>query len=670
MARILIAEDSPDIRALIQMLLEAEGHEVRAVTDGRAAVDLVRTAKPDLVLMDLSLPLLSGWEATREIRADPDCNAIPILAVTAHAMHGDRERALAAGCDGFIPKPINEETFAPRVLSFLDVRRDRVGAAPGGAARARSAPGRVLVVDDQPEVAELIRTDLAADGHDVAVSTTLAAAAARIENDEPYDLAVIDVMLGAESGYDLAEWISATSSEYVPILLVTAGTIDRERGFTAGGDDFIGKPIETHELRARARSLIRVGRAIRDQRRVGRERSEAYRKLEELDRLKSDFLSTVSHELRTPLNTIILLAHQLEKDPEAANGSPERRARNVRILRGAAESLRQMIDNILDLAKLEAGQQDLHPQSVVITELLQECMGLLEPHAREKGLALELEMDPALPASASLDREKVSRVLVNLLSNAVKYTSSGRVVLAARPFQGSLTFEVRDTGVGIPQNLIAKAFEPFQQIRTRSGETPRGTGLGLSISKQLVELMGGDLILESREGDGTTVKFTLPELPVAGAASGAADAQPASSSAFPLVDGRQPRVLVVEDDEASRYGMRALLESEGYDVRASGSLKEAEEALAESAPDVVLLDVTLPDGDGAVWMQQRTSRNEPTPAVVALTGVTADEDTRRIRESGVQKILTKPVNVTQLLLVLKEMLETKAAPAGRIRPTR
>jgi len=661
MARILIAEDSPDIRALIQMLLEGDGHEVRSVTDGRAAVDLVRTAKPDLVLMDLSLPLLSGWEAAREIRSDPDCNGIPILAVTAHAMHGDRERALAAGCDGFIPKPINEETFAARVLSFLDVRRDRVGAAPGGAARARSAPGRVLVVDDQPEVAELIRADLAADGHDVSVATTLEAAGARIKNDPPYDLAVIDVMLGTESGYDLAERISAASPEYVPILLVTAGTIDRERGFSAGADDFIGKPIETHELRARARSLIRVGRAIRDQGRVGRERSEAYRKLEELDRLKSDFLSTVSHELRTPLNTIILLAHQLEKDPEAPNGGAARRARDVRILRGAAESLRQMIDNILDLAKLEAGQQDLHPQTVVVAELLQECIGLLEPQAREKGLELVLDIDPALPSAANLDREKVSRVLVNLLSNAVKYTGSGRVVLGARPFQGSLTFEVRDTGAGIPQELIAKAFEPFRQIRTRSGETPRGTGLGLSISKQLVELMGGDLILESREGDGTTVKFTLPELPAAGAPP-APDSPAPSSSSLPLVDGRRPRVLVVEDDEASRYGMRALLESEGYVVRTAGSLKEAEEALEEGAPDVGLLDVTLPDGDGAVWMQQRSGRHAPTPAVVALTGVTADEDTRRIRESGVQKILTKPVNVTQLLLVLKEMLESKTAP--------
>src|SRR4029077_17266123 len=135
---------------------------------------------------------------------------------------------------------------------------------------------------------------------------------------------------------------------YVPVLLITAGTIDRERGFAAGADDFIGKPVESVELRARRGSVIPVGRAIREQRRVGRERTEAYRKLEELDRLKSDFLSTVSHELRTPLNTIILLAHQLEKDPDAANGS-QRRSRDVQILRGAAESLRQMIDNILDL---------------------------------------------------------------------------------------------------------------------------------------------------------------------------------------------------------------------------------------------------------------------------------------------------------------------------------
>jgi DNA-binding response OmpR family regulator/anti-sigma regulatory factor (Ser/Thr protein kinase) len=661
MARILIAEDSPDIRALIQMLLEAEGHEVYSVTDGLAAVASARETRPDLILMDLSLPLLSGWEAARQIRSDSVSSTIPILAVTAHAMHGDRERALAAGCDGFVPKPINEETFAARVLAFLDTHSAATSASAPRGERPANEPGRILVVDDQPEIAELLRTDLAADGHDVVVSNATAAAA--LIEDETFDLAVIDVMLGTDSGYALAETISSRGTGYVPILLVTAGTIDRERGFAAGADDFIGKPIETVALRARARSLIRVGRAIREQGRVGRERSAAYRKLEELDRLKSDFLSTVSHELRTPLNTIILLAHQLEKTPATERGS-ERHGRDVRLLREAAETLRQMINNILDLAKLEAGQRDLHPQAVSIGELVQENADLLEPQAHEKGLELSVEIDPGLPATLHLDREKVSRVLVNLLSNAVKYTRTGRVVLSARPWQGSVTFEVRDTGSGIPADLIAKAFEPFQQIRTQTGEAPRGTGLGLSISKQLVEIMGGDLILESREAEGTKVTFTLPDLPASDPATDAGEREAASGAPAPLVAGRRARILVVEDDGASRYGLAALLESEGYAVAQAANLKEAEEALAWGGADAVVLDVTLPDGDGAIWLARRIRQSVPTPPVLALTGVTADEDTRRIQGSGVRQVLTKPIHVTQLLLALKEILTGAAEPSS------
>src|SRR5262245_22927377 len=160
MARILIAEDSPDIRALVELLLQAEGHEITAVTDGRAAVEAARRGRPDLVLMDLSLPLLSGWEAARQIRSDPTTAEIPILAVTAHAMQGDRERAIAAGCNGFIAKPINEETFAADVSGYLN---DRPPLRPGPFSRYNSSaadPGRILVVDDQPDVAELLREDL------------------------------------------------------------------------------------------------------------------------------------------------------------------------------------------------------------------------------------------------------------------------------------------------------------------------------------------------------------------------------------------------------------------------------------------------------------------------------------------------------------------------------
>lgn len=654
MARILIAEDSPDIRALIQMLLEAAGHDVIAVNDGRAVVVQAREARPDLILMDLSLPILSGWEATRQIRVDPVGAGIPILAVTAHAMQGDRERALAAGCDGFIPKPINEATFATRVASYLGTRPAAPVEPPGQGALPGGEPGRILVVDDHPELVLLMQADLEAEGHEVLVATGAASALELFEKDDRFDLCVIDVMLGSgsDSGYALTERLTKRSAEYVPVLLMTAGTIDREKAYNAGADDFIGKPIETVELRARSRSLIRIGRLVREHRRVGRERSEAYRKLSELDRMRSDFLSTVSHELRTPLNTIILLAHQLEKQDGSPEEDLERRARNVRVLREAAEALRQMINNILDLAKLEAGQRDLHPQAVSVRELLRENADLVEPQARAKGLELVVEAHPDLPEVSTLDREKLSRVLVNLLSNAVKYSHSGRVTLRAEPWQGSTTFEVRDTGVGIPPELVAAVFEPFRQIRPSGGEVPHGTGLGLTISKQLVEIMGGDLFLESREGDGTRLSFTLPDLPAVPDAE--RPAEPAPRKEEPA--SRKPTILIVEDDQASRYGLAALLSSEAYEVREAGNLKEAEAILATVRPEALILDITLPDGDGAVWLRDRLDRTPDFTPVIALTGVTADEDTRRIESAGVRKVLTKPVNVVLLLSSLRELL--------------
>jgi CheY-like chemotaxis protein/anti-sigma regulatory factor (Ser/Thr protein kinase) len=659
MAHILVAEDSPDIRELIRMLLESAGHRVVAVPDGRAAVAAAREEPPDLVLMDLSLPILSGWEATRQIRADPKTAAVPILAVTAHAMQGDRERALAAGCDGFIPKPIDEESFPAQVASFIGAR-PMLLAERSRPRALRDEPGRILLVDDQPEVADLLRQDLEGDGHTVVCAARADEALAVFERDPRFDLAVLDVMLAGDSGYALTEALTTRAESYLPVLLVTAGTIDREKAYAAGADDFIGKPIESLELRVRAASLIRIGRLVRERHRNGHERADAYRKLQELDRMRSDFLSTVSHELRTPLNTIILLAHQLEKSDGSADES--RRTRDVRLLRDAAEALRRMINNILDLAKLEAGQRDVHAQPVVIADLLRETAELLEPQAREKGLEIRVDVDPRLQHSAWLDREKLSRVLVNLVSNAVKFTQKGRVLLRAQPWQGSISFEVDDTGVGIPPELVAQAFEPFRQIRPRNGEAPRGTGLGLTISKQLVETMGGDLFLDSREGRGTRVTFTLPELPAEPGFEEAAET-PAPGPSSP----RRARVLIVEDDHASRYGLKALLESEGYDVTEASTLQEAELELRGSAPEAMILDITLPDGDGAVWLSRRGKSQPFGPPVIALTGVTADEDTRRIDAAGVRMVLTKPVNVTQLLLALRDLAQPQplAPPAGR-----
>ena len=659
--KVLVVEDSPDIRVLVRMLLEAGGHEVVTAGDGRAGVEAARAERPDLVIMDLSLPILSGWEAARQIKEDPVTSSIPIVAVTAHAMHGDRERALAAGCDGFIPKPIDEETFEPLVRSFFRPTAESSGpiAPPIVPQRSTSSePGRILVVDDNSEVAEILKQALEDEGHEVIIARAVESAFGPAGGERPFDLAIVDVMLGADSGYDLAAELVSRSVEYLPVLLVTAGDIDREKGYAAGADDFLAKPVDPVELVARARSLIRVGRAIRTQGRAARERSEAYDKLAELDRLKSDFLSTVSHELRTPLNTIILLSHLIEREGTTP-ADEERRLHDIRVIRESAETLLRMINNILDLAKLEAGQRDLHPQRILLRPLLEETVDMLEPQARAKALQLEKEIAEDLPDSAVLDREKVSRVLINLLSNAVKYTQKGRVILRAAPWQESIAFEVRDTGGGVPAHLVATVFEPFRQIRTGDGEAPRGSGLGLTISKQLVELMGGDLIFDSRVGEGTRVSFTLPQLH---------DAEETFAEVAPVPphvekhSGRGRRILVVEDDPSSRYGLKSLLEAEGYEVAEASAISEAEEFTRRHAPDVMILDITLPDGDGAEWLRLFTKKEGRLPCpVIALTGITADEDTRRIEGSGVFAVLQKPVNVGLLFQALRESQAFAAA---------
>jgi len=670
MARILSVEDSPDIRALVRMLLTAAGHEVLTANDGQAGVEAARRECPDLVLMDLSLPVLSGWEATRQLKSDPATAAIPVLAVTAHAMQGDRERALAAGCYGFLPKPIDERTFVSEIAAHLKpaASAEKValpgqvgfgsGSAPSAAARPTKtdeARGRILVVDDQPEILALLRSDLESFGHEVVTAMDFRAALAALEKDRLFDLAIVDVMLGPESGYDLSAELNARSPEYLPVLLVTAGTIDRDKGFDAGGDDFIGKPIEVAELRARARSLIRLGRAIREERRQVREGADAYEKLAEIDRLKSDFLSTVSHELRTPLNTIILLSHLLDRESDSP-ANDARRRHDVRVIQESAETLLRMINNILDLAKIEAGQRDLHPQRFPLKDFLREIADILEPQAQSKGLDLKRELDRNLPETVSFDREKLSRVLINLLSNAVKYTPTGHVSLRASAWQESVAFEVEDTGVGVPAHLVAAAFEPFRQIRTGGAEAPRGTGLGLPISKQLVEIMGGDLLFDTREGIGTRASFTLPQLPeTGGPVSPPRRPTPTGALWGRAASGNARRILIVEDDESSRYGLKSLLESEGYFVGEAGTLAQADLKLQAEPPHVLILDITLPDGDGAEWLKLRRKEKGGAPfPVIALTGVTADEDRRRIEECGVVSVLNKPVHIPLLLDALTE----------------
>jgi signal transduction histidine kinase len=526
MANILLIDDSNDIRALVRLLLEQGGHAVVEADEGYLGLELARTRRPDLVLTDLALPGLSGWDIARMLKSDPKTAEIPVVALTAHAMRGDRERAIALGCDGFIVKPIDDERFEPTIRGFLRGGARRPGLAepppqtrppradPASTAehgrshvdRARpdkpeTAPRRVLVVDDNPGVLALLRNYLDSAGFQTLLATDGQKALERVEADAP-DLVVLDVMLPGLDGYEVTARIKGRGDRaFLPVVLVTAGTLDRERGLEVGADDFLGKPIERVELLTRVRSLLR----LRDALEGSREQTEALRRL---DRSKQRFIASVVHDLRTPLNAMALTLEALKLAPPTPEELPEDldlMGRNIR-------QMDELLSALLDYSRAVAGEQPLNLAPFDPRDLARDVVGSLSATAAHAGLALRLELDDGLPREVASDYAKCRQVLFNLASNAIKYTRLGHVLVRARrESPGWWAVDVTDTGVGIAEEDLERIFEEFEQARIgRPAEAP-GTGLGLAISRHLVRRLGGRLTVASEVGRGSTFTAAWPE---------------------------------------------------------------------------------------------------------------------------------------------------------------
>ena len=276
MARILIAEDFPDIRNILGLLLTTSGHEIIEASDGREAVEKAVSEQPDLILMDMSMPVLSGWDATRKVKADPKTAHIPVIALTAHALKGDKERAWQAGCDGFITKPIDNELLEHTIEQILSHGQDsdeQTGMAPEEIAvqeTTRRSTDKllnihnqhILIIDEDHDTADYISGELRSRGYRTSVAERREQAFSLMETD-PVDLVVCEIELPDASGYEITEQIKANSQmPFTPVILVTEGEIDWERALVAGADDFLAKPINPSKLLVRVRSLVRLKQAV------------------------------------------------------------------------------------------------------------------------------------------------------------------------------------------------------------------------------------------------------------------------------------------------------------------------------------------------------------------------------------------------------------------------
>jgi len=377
--------------------------------------------------------------------------------------------------------------------------------------------GWVFIVDDNPINLDILSDYLDSCGFQVMVAQSGKSALRRIKHAKP-DIILLDILMPEMNGYEVCKHLKEDEeTKNIPVIFMTALSepIDKITAFSVGAIDYITKPFQQEEVLARLTTHLTIRElqlnleqqvAIRTQ-----ELEQANLKLQELNTLKSNFLTTMSHELRTPLNSILGFA-DLILQGVSGDINPQVK-QDIQLIFNSGQHLLSIINNVLDISKIEAGLIELHQEPLIVSEIVNDILGIANGLTKDKPLTFVVEISPDTPLIFA-DKTRLKQILLNLVDNAIAFTQTGSITLRVGlddQEPSKVLFTIQDTGEGIPKEKQATIFEQFHQVDMSNIRQHGGIGLGLTIAQQLVDLHGGKIWLESILGEGTIVNFTIPK---------------------------------------------------------------------------------------------------------------------------------------------------------------
>ncbi|HMW00060.1 MAG TPA: response regulator, partial [Acidobacteriota bacterium] len=590
---ILVVDDNELNCDVLARRLVRQGYRAETVQSGVDALKILGEKEFDLVLLDILMPEMDGFQVLKRLKADQRMRYIPVIMISALTEIESVARCIEMGAEDYLPKPFNSMLMRARIDACLEKKR---------------------LHDQELQYLQLVS------------KLTNAAAAVESGTFHPSQL----------------EEVTAHPGELGRLARVFT-QMARE---IAARETMLEAKIQERTLEL-ARLVERLNLTV-DQLQLSE------RKALEASRAKSVFLANMSHELRTPLNAIIGFVQMLQrKEPRDADDRE-----HLGIIRRSSEHLLGIINDVLSISKIEAGKVTLTETVFKLPRLLKTLEDMFRIRAQAKRLVINFELSKDLPRYVYGDEGKLRQILINLLNNAVKFTAYGGITLRAQWLADKLQCEVTDTGLGMSPDEIQTLFEPFTQ--TESGvKSAEGTGLGLTITRNYINLMNGNIRIQSSSGRGTTVTFEVTLVP----ASKDKFYQEARRVVCLGDNQMVPKMLVVDDQNDSRLLLKEILTPIGFEVREARNGLEAVEAYKTWHPDVIWMDVRMPESDGyeatrAIRCLELTNSSSSLPrtAIIAISAGVFDTDREAILAAGCDAFLAKPFHEIELFELLEQYL--------------